>query len=321
MGDGIKVIGLIIILFIAFILFNGDYNFGSSRNNPLWETGTSHTSGETSYVRNADRNNDGVVSHAEQQQSELNRVEEEIRVLEERVAEALEATHRSPYAGMVTLRRGSVTTTDRREEYVTLEAPSSNTSNITITGWRLRSAVSGRQATIPGGLYKPKQKRATPLQTIFLSPGEHAYVVTASIPGFGSFLTNKCTGYFNRLIDWTPSLRRDCPLLEDEHPEQFGITFNAFDEEEEYDECFDAIERVGRCQDDSSTFGLEKICRDFIRTYATYEGCLELHENDADFLGNEWRIGLGRNEELWRKEREAIMLLDQNGLTVDVVKY
>jgi hypothetical protein len=46
-----------------------------------------------------------------------------------------------------------------------------------------------------------------------------------------------------------------------------------------------------------------------------------LHKNDEDFYDDEWRIYLGRGEELWKNRRETIILKDQAGKIIKEVSY
>ena len=55
--------------------------------------------------------------------------------------------------------------------------------------------------------------------------------------------------------------------------------------------------------------------------YFNYNGCVDAHKNDADFMGNTWRVYLGRSSSMWRTKNELVKLLDKDGKTVDAFSY
>jgi hypothetical protein len=273
-----------------------------------------------------DANGDGVISE-EERQAELKRIERELKQVESALADALAAEHASPYKGQITLEEGSARDSDYHDEYVIIRAQSNNPAPITITGWRLESPITGTKVTISKAARLPTGNwRNETLSSIVLEPGMEAVVATRSLIGKVSFRTNLCTGYFDQNISIRPRLSYDCPLLKNENLSAHGITFGAFAEEEDYDLCRDAIDRVPRCTKATPRLALldeddETLCENFMRKYTTYENCVALHRNDFDFFGDEWRLFLGQGEDLWRDQREVIILTDQNGKTVDAVSY
>lgn len=274
------------------------------------------------YVRSYDRNGDGVISDDEYRAGETARIAEEIEDLEEEVAEAILEENRSPHAAYVSLRSGNLHTEDEDAEYVVIYASDRLPNPIRITGWRLESLVSKRGASIPRGtsILTPSRSNRV-IRDIMLAPGEGAVVITGNGDDINvSFLTNACTGYLNEEFEFVPTLDTQCPLLEDEDLAAFRITPSAFQDDDDYIECIDAIENVPSCGPAQGYVGIPNRCREFIHDYATYEGCFELHENDADFLSNEWRVFLGSRIDLWRSDREAVVLVDENGLLVDIIR-
>ncbi|MCR4274657.1 MAG: hypothetical protein NUW02_01225 [Candidatus Campbellbacteria bacterium] len=285
--------------------------------------GTDSIESSAAYTRSYDNNNDGVVSDAEYKQGELNRIEDEIAKIARAVQEALDEKNQSVYHGMITLSAGNTYTQNSRDEYLIIEASGANTAPIVISGWKLESLVSGTRVAIPKGVAvlegnQPWKKE----QNVFLAPGERAIINSRYAVGINTgFLENKCTGYLNRSYNFNPSMWQSCPLLEDEDLVSFGITPDAFDDEEEYDACMDGIENTGSCDRGTYASTTPSFCRAFIRTYSTYDGCLELHKTDSDFLGNTWRLFLGSSKTLWRERREAIALIDDTGKVVDILEY
>ncbi len=315
---------------IIFIVIGGIFlvsylqDSGFSMNTSGNTNSSSELSDRDAYARSYDSNNDGVVSDNEYQQGEYARVEEELETLEEELAQALEDANASPYRDMVTLSTGNAYATDRGEEYVVLYTNGSNETPINITGWYLKSLLTKRGGTIGEGVRVIQSRQPWfSKDDIYLAPGDRAYVSSGGAAGIGtSFLTNICTGYLDTNQRFTPSLPQECPLLEDEDLARFDLAYNDFDDEDDYDACMDAIETIYSCEREQPDRNLTDECKDFIREYATYDGCVDLHKNDSDFLGNEWRIFLGSSRnELWRSEREAIGLFDREGRVVDVVRY
>lgn len=318
MRDIAKILFFIVagIFFISYVQDAGIGNASKVR--------TSRSNGDSStYIRSSDTNNDGAVTEDERRAAELSRIAREITELEKRVVQAREEQNRSPYHGMVVLRQGNTRADDSRKEYVVLEASRTNDSPVVITGWTLESLVSGKRETIPDGVAflegnRPWQRA----QNVFLAPGERAIVNSRYAVGINTgFLENKCSGYLETTYDFTPSIPLRCPALEDTARARSLFPPSAFDDPDDYDECWDAIERTRTCRRGTYDSDTPRQCRLFIREYTTYDGCVELHKTDEDFLGNQWRLFLGSRKELWRNTREAIALLDHNGLVVDILEY
>ncbi len=223
----------------------------------------------------------------------------------------------SPYKGKVSIERSTagITTTDAAREYITMNTPSSNASPISVTGWRIENE-DRTTAAIGRGFNLPRTGIVSTEGAITLAPGTRAIVATGRSPVGISFRTNKCTGYFEQFQDFTPALRERCPLPANEL--ELAPDFRTFD-----DACTSFIKGVGQCR--IHTGGTPTIFKDacytFLVTKLTYVGCVENHKDDPDFYGDEWRIFLGRDTELWKKERGIVRLLDENGKTVDVYPY
>ncbi len=308
-------------IFIVAVIKDAGISFSGSGNG--FSGGSHELTDRSSYLRSYDENNDGVVSDEEYRLGELARIEAEIEAIEKGIEEGVYSQNTSPYAGMIELQSGNMWTDVRNEEYVQLEASDENTSPIAITGWVLKSLISGRDAKIRNGVRVLTTTRTQfGADTIYLAPGDTAIVSTGGAAGIRtSFLTNECSGYLDTGDRFSPSLSSQCPLLEEENLSRFDLGFDDFDDEDDYDECLDAIESVGQCEQGDTPSGITRDCREFIEDYGTYAGCVKLHRNDLDFLGTEWRIFLNETRELWRDEREAIGLFDAQGKLVDVWRY
>lgn len=318
----------VIFFFIAgvyLVSFMNDGGFALTSNSSTNSGDTEGLSDREVYSRSYDDNNDGVVSDAEYRRGELRRIEDEIKMIEEEADDAIETQNRSVYYDVVSLSAGSARNAERRnDEYIKIHVDSDAESLINITGWTVKSLVSDRGGKIGKGVATLDEDRPWyGEKDILLAAGDGAIITTGGAAGIRtSFLTNSCMGYFDN-DRFTPGISMSCPLLENEDLDHFGLAYDDFRREREYDECIEAIEDVGSCEIvRNPDRDLVDDCRDFIRDYSNYDGCVELHKNDEDFYGDEWRIFLNstRND-LWREEREAIGLFDRDGKIVDVVRY
>lgn len=199
---------------------------------------------------------------------------------------------------------------DPNKEYVEIQAMKDNKNPLNISKWKLKGKI-GLDVAIGQGtiLYLPGANN--PQQEIILKPGEKAIIVTGISPLGTSFRLNKCTGYFEQFQDFTPPLPRECPLAEDEDlPNNLK------------DACLDFVERIGRCEVvESIPPSMDQTCQNYVSDKISYKYCINIHKNDADFYKPEWRIYLGRKEELWKRSREVITLTDQTGKIIDSRSY
>ena len=105
----------------------------------------------------------------------------------------------SPYAGEVTLvhQVGGLTSSDPSKEYLDIKLASTVSTDVDITGWKVKSAVSGASATIPQGA-KSLKLGPISLQDIELSPGNSAVITTGASPVSVSFEQNTCDSYLSK---------------------------------------------------------------------------------------------------------------------------
>lgn len=257
------------------------------------------------------RNGFGVKIEVDKVQNELDKVSNELKDLQER-------GEFSKYEDKVMIEKR--TTGPKKDfsekEYVIISASRRNNENISITGWQLESMITKKKVTIGGAtpLFISGVINAEP--PISLSPGESIIISTGRPPIGASFKINKCAGYFEQFQDFEPSLRKSCPSPSDEFDRfaNIPVTDNV---------CEDFVDSISRCEMklDSYPIGTSNQCAEFISSTINYTGCVKNHRNDLDFIGNEWRVFLGRSEELWRERRETIRLLDNEGKVVDTFTY
>lgn len=223
----------------------------------------------------------------------------------------------SPHKGKVRIERSTagIRETDPAREYVALDAASGNTAPVTVTGWKLVNE-DGTVGAIGNGFSLPRTGVVDTAGPITLQPGSRAYVATGRAPTGSSFCTNVCTGYFEQFQDFTPRLREACPIPSQEI--ERAPDYRDFD-----DACVSFVKSMTQCRihmGETPTI-FKDACYQFLTTALTYEGCVARHQTDQDFYGNEWRIFLARDGELWEKERGVVRLTDENGKTVDLYVY
>ncbi len=205
--------------------------------------------------------------------------------------------------------------TSAENEFVTIELSPRAESPLRLTGWKLKSAVTGQEATIGKAVYLPFSNDVNAGQDLDLQPGEKAIVVTGRSPVGYSFRLNQCTGYFEQFQDFSPSLPRECPAVSEEPQPAAPNRLN--------DQCLDYLQTVPRCSAHLQSFpiGTSGECANFIAEKASYSYCTKTHKNEAGFYKPEWRVFLGRSEVLWKARREVIELIDPAGVIRDSISY
>jgi hypothetical protein len=206
--------------------------------------------------------------------------------------------------------------TSPTEEYLIISASQRNEKNISITGWQLESLISKKKALIGGGTELFRSGVINSESSILLKPGEQAIISTGRSPIGASFRVNKCVGYFEQFQDFSPTLRTSCPRPSDEFDKFANIPINDFT-------CEDIVNRMRACEMPlfALPIGTTNECSEFISININYTGCIKNHKDDLDFEEDEWRVFLGRSEELWRMKRETIQLIDNEGKVVDTFTY
>ena len=225
----------------------------------------------------------------------------------------------STYRSLVSLSHyvSGAGSTDPGQEYVSISVSSSANVPVDITGWMLESDTTGRESTIPKGTEIPTSGIVNAAQDIVLQPGEQALIISGQSPIGASFRENKCIGYFSAYQSFYPSLPLDCP--------DPSVELESFYDSSGYlrdDACIEYVKTLPQCKPVlTPPTTLSGACQTFLVKYLNYNGCLDAHQNDADFLGNTWHIYLGRTTSLWRPQNELVKLLDAKGDTVDAFSY
>lgn len=264
--------------------------------------------GFTSSVRGTSSENSTSAESRAQASREINSISRQISDLSSDVQEYIENQNASVYRDRVTI--SSVRNPGEFFEYITIRTNVSDGEQVNITGWKLRSAVTGNEFPIGTGANVARVGvRGT--EPIVLSRGDEAVLITDRSPINTSFRLNKCSGYLQQEINFIPNIYSRCPSIEEIAP-PISNNFNNF--------CLDYIQSISRCEiprDRDFPDELTSECEDFILENANYNSCVAQNINDFDFLGSEWRVYYGRARTLWVEDRDRILLLDNLGRVVD----
>lgn len=225
----------------------------------------------------------------------------------------------SDYRNVVSL-TGSVvnaSSSDPRTEYVQISVAPDASGPIKVTDWVLKSQATGRAEIIPKGTITPTSGVVNATDDIVLRPGDRAIIVTGESPVGASFRENKCTGYFEGFQRFTPSLSQSCPSASNELANYYGTPYIRDPA------CIDYTNSLSRCQTavPNKNQKITITCGEFLDRYLNYNGCLANHRGDSDFVGNTWRIYLGRKSSMWRSRYEVVQLVDDRGKTVAAFNY
>jgi len=224
----------------------------------------------------------------------------------------------SPYRGLVSMGHyvSGAGSGDPKNEYIEISVAQDARVPVDVSGWLLVSDATGSRVSIPKGTEVPTSGSVNASDDIVLSPGTRAILVSGQSPIGASFRENKCIGYFSSFQNFYPSLPQNCPTPSDELADKYGANYIRDPK------CIDAVNKLSRCQVAlSPPAGLSGTCQSVIVKYFNYNGCVDAHRSDKDFLGTTWRIYLGRSTSMWRTKYEIVKLLDINGKTVDAFSY
>lgn len=224
----------------------------------------------------------------------------------------------SPYRGKVFMNHyvSGAGSTNPNDEYIQLRVAQDAGVPVDLSEWTLVSEASGASINIPKGTEVPTSGIVNPAQDIVLDPGEQALIISGRSPIGASFRENKCIGYFSSFQTFSPSLPQNCPTAPNELSTFYGLDYIRDGA------CIDYVNKVSRCQVVlSPPVTVSGSCQSFLVKYLNYNGCVDAHKKDGDFLGDTWHIYLGRTNSMWRSKHEIVKLLDVNGKTVDAFSY
>ncbi len=221
----------------------------------------------------------------------------------------------SPLSKHVSLRAGSLGGTDPQNEYLEIQISNEAPSRINITGFTIKSGMSGEGTTLKKAVLLPFTNVINVEETISLSPGDRAYIITGRSPSSYSFKENKCIGYLG-VNKHYPTLPY-CPSPRDEVIPFIGATYR--------NACLDYIDSVPSCTvpspDFETSLSIGPDCASYVTTKINYSECVKIHRSNSDFYGKQWWIYLNYDETLWDTRRELILLQDLNKQTVAYFEY
>ena len=210
------------------------------------------------------------------------------------------------------------------KEYVLIQASSRNTESITITGLTIGSGVSLNKQSIGRGWPLYFRSTTEGAEEMRLRPGGRAYLVSGrsplgsgAYPNQGSFQLNRCTGYFEQGLNFSPSLPLNCPQAAEE---PLPPPPNALSED-----CYDYLKTLRRCVVPSSVpdrFKTDGSCQAQVFNKLNYNQCVAYHKDETNFFTGEWRVYLGRTSDLWTdSRREIVELRDEDGKLIDARSF
>ncbi len=250
-------------------------------------------------------------------EAELSELQNEYERIAEEAGTLPNVGNPSPAYGKVIISRiySSPRESSASREYIALEAAYGNTTPVSISGWMVRSAITGAYAPLSNAAHLFWMGAVNTLDPIALSPGHTAFLSTGVSPVGTSFRENKCTGYLAQFQSFAPPLALHCPAPSDEVPlstenlQQLGS------------ECMSALAYIPTCEFPKEIPNVTPQCRAHLQTVLSYNGCVGRHSSDTDFSESTWRLFAGSPRELWGNTHDALQLLDAEGRVVDVFVY
>lgn len=193
-------------------------------------------------------------------------------------------------------------------EQVTLYAYLGTGERVKVNGWRLVSNRGSQTVPKAVNLYEPSGLTAE--EDVYLENSHTLYMYSTVSPVGRNLRMNKCIGYLESYLNFTPSLPQLCPTVNRSEISTFT------------GQCQDVILSIGSCRlppDNPPVPWNDYACRRFLDTL-NYGGCVSRHRGDGDFLGREWRVWYGTSTFL-NDRHDRVLLLDGNGKLVDVYTY
>jgi hypothetical protein len=216
----------------------------------------------------------------------------------------------SPYFGKVSISYVGQPGYGRYFSEITMYSSLGREERLNITGWVLKSQKD--KLIIPKGveIYDPSFIQAP--QDIRLKSGDSVRIYSNANKIALNFKPNKCTGYLEKIFDFTPDLSLDCPRLP-----RSEISYLSAG-------CQDYIMSLGTCQiPNGGIVTADSQCRAVLSTL-TYKPCLDRYRNDSYFISSQWWLWVGTTERdlnILNPIHDRLLLLDKNSLLVDEYNY
>lgn len=194
---------------------------------------------------------------------------------------------------------------------------------VIITGWKIKSTVTGNEITIPGAAVIANI--GVQDQTVVsIESGDVVYVNLGTSPIGTSFRLNSCTGFFEERNNFEPSLPVRCPDIN--YAPSLSNTYNNV--------CLDYIERFPTCKvprerdfpepdEDGNYYGpkLSSACKNWLTSQVSYQSCVTHNITEPNFLKPEYRLYANYRGIMTLEKRDTLVLIDNLGQIVDSYSY
>ena len=202
------------------------------------------------------------------------------------------------------------------EEYVSLLFSRDIKNPIPLSGWYIQGS-RGVPKLIPAASILPHQGGPNETGDIKVWGGERVIIISGHSPIGVSFRTNICSGFLDQFQKFNPPLGNTCPFFADVVAEEYDSVVSGA--------CLETAKEIPRCDaliggDDKPPIQT-KGCREFLEETLSYNSCIAVLKEKPNFLGNEWRVYLDSDTELWRDRGDTIRLFDESGSIVTTLRY
>jgi hypothetical protein len=191
---------------------------------------------------------------------------------------------------------------------ITLYAnPVVQSSTINVTGWQIKTNGGGEYIPQAIAVYDPSG--LTPASDIQLKAGDQLSLYSSSAPE--NLRLNECMGYFPGRIQFNPQLPDNCPYTDQSVYQNFTGA------------CQNYIQSLGNCGSpnlaDPRIPQTDYNCINYLENNFTYLSCFNAHRTDPNFLSHQVWVWMGGSP--LDQYHDRVLLLDRNGLLVDIYSY
>lgn len=305
---------LIILSLIGIGIFTGGSIFKGPAINTNGPVGTEISDVNSMIV--PDQNTVTEQQRRKDLEEQIAQTQEQIRLLQIEIDKNTANKNASIYKGKVFI--SSVVNPDSLFGYINISTIFAPGESVNITGWRIRSMITGNEETIGKAVNLPRSSGPGSAEKDLILSANSNIVLSEFPSSLGySFRVNKCTGYLAQDANFTPPLPKACPAAKDTAPHYSNEFNNA---------CLDYISRLHTCEiptentipeEESLSFS----CKNYLTTQINYNTCVAAHQNDRDFYSTEWRLYPKTAQIRWLERRDTLQLLDNAGKVVTTYSY
>jgi hypothetical protein len=233
-----------------------------------------------------------------------------VQTLSEAVQSYVEEKNASIYRDKVRIDR--VNDPETFNEYIVLSTRLNRNETVPITGWKVRSIVTGSELVVGGAASIPYVDTRVN-DPVNVRAGDRIFLYQGKSPIGTSFRTNFCMAYLEDRNRFTPSLSTwECPDLSESVYRPLT------------DACLDYIDTLPRCttmRERNIPEDVSISCKNYVLQNANYNTCVEDYRNDPEFFQNDVRLYSNKPKIMWKEENDYLLLLDQFGNIVDSYEY